>query len=393
MAKESCVDRFHKKTISPRGKRSGEPAAERTEMPGLFDKLKLGAIELPNRIVMAPLTRARAGREAVPNALMAAYYAQRASAGLIISEATGISREGLGWPDAPGLWSRAQVEGWKPVTDAVHHAGGRIVAQLWHMGRLVHPDLGRGQPISSSATTAPDQAHTYEGNKPYVEARAARHGDIRRIIADYIWAARNATLAGFDGVQIHGANGYLVDQFLRDGANFRTDEYGGSIENRLRFPSQILEAVGDAIGMDRVGIRFSPNVYSQGVEDSDPVPLFTALAARLEELKVPWIELREAHRPTSAGAIPTAPVSPAMRPLYSGAILLNSDYDGPSARTRMAEGVADGISFGRPFISNPDLVHRIAVGAPLSPGDTATYYSGEAHGYVDYPTMDEAKAA
>jgi 2,4-dienoyl-CoA reductase-like NADH-dependent reductase (Old Yellow Enzyme family) len=324
---------------------------------------------------------------------MATYYAQRASAGLIISEATGISREGLGWPNAPGLWCNAQIEGWKIVTDAVHRAGGRIVAQLWHMGRLVHPDLGLAQPISSSATTAPDYAHTYEGKKPYVEARAATYGDIRRIIGDYVCAAKKAIAAGFDGVQIHGANGYLIDQFLRDNSNFRTDEYGGSIENRIRFASEVLEAVGDAIGMDRVGIRFSPNIYSQGVEDSDPIALFTALARRLEELKVPWIELREAHQPTSAGAIPTAPVSPAMRPLYSGKILLNSDYDGPSARARMAEGIADGISFGRPFISNPDLVHRIAIGAPLAPGDESTFYSGDARGYVDYPRLDEAAAA
>ena len=362
-------------------------------MPTLFDPLALGAIELPNRIAMAPLTRARAGREGVPNELMAAYYAQRASAGLIISEATGISREGLGWPNAPGLWNEAQVEGWKLVTNAVHHAGGHIVAQLWHMGRLVHPDLGGGQPVSSSATTAPDFAHTYEGKKPYTEARALDRDDIKRIVGDYATAARNAIAAGFDGVQVHGANGYLVDQFLRDGANFRTDEYGGSIENRLRFATEVLEAVGGAIGMDRVGIRFSPNIYSQGVEDSDPPPLFTALAERLEELNVPWIELREAHQSTSAGAIPTAPVSPAMRPLYSGKILLNSDYEGQSARERMAEGIADGISFGRPFISNPDLVHRLAMGAPLSPGDVATFYSGGAEGYVDYPALDEAQAA
>jgi 2,4-dienoyl-CoA reductase-like NADH-dependent reductase (Old Yellow Enzyme family) len=362
-------------------------------MPNLYDPLELGALELPNRIVMAPLTRARAGREAIPNELMAAYYTQRATAGLIISEATGISREGLGWPNAPGLWSNAQVEGWKLVTSAVHKVGGRMVAQLWHMGRLVHPDLGRGQPISSSVTTAPDFAHTYEGKKPYVEAHSAAKSEIRRIIGDYVCAARKAMAAGFDGVQIHGANGYLVDQFLRDGANFRTDEYGGSIENRLRFASEVLEAVGDAIGMERVGIRFSPNIYSQGVEDSDPIPLFTALAGRLEELKVPWIELREAHRPTSAGAIPTAPVSPAMRPAFSGKIILNSDYDGPSARARMAEGIADAISFGRPFISNPDLVTRISRGAPLSPGDESTFYSGDAAGYIDYPPLDEAKAA
>ena len=362
-------------------------------MPGLFDPLELGSLKLPNRIVMAPLTRARANREAVPNALMAEYYEQRSSAGLIISEATGISREGLGWPDAPGLWNGAQVEGWKLVTNAVHRAGGRIVAQLWHMGRLVHPDLGLGQPISSSATTAPDFAHTYDGKKPYVEARAATKSDLRRIIGDYVCAAKKAIAAGFDGVQIHGANGYLVDQFLRDNSNFRGDEYGGSIENRIRFASEVLEAVGDAIGMDRVGTRFSPNILTQGVEDSDPIPLFAALANRLEELKVPWIELREAHRPTSAGSVPTAPVSPAMRPRYFGAILLNSDYDGPSARARIAEGIADAISIGRPFISNPDLVRRIATGAPLAPGDVSTFYSGDARGYVDYPTLDETAAA
>jgi N-ethylmaleimide reductase len=371
----------------------GRAHFERFLMASLFDPLQLGAFELPNRIAMAPLTRARSNRDAIPNELMAAYYAQRASAGLIISEATGISREGLGWPNAPGLWSDEQVKGWSLVTDAVHRAGGRIVAQLWHMGRLVHSDLGGKQPISSSATTAPDYAHTYEGKKPYETARAATYEDIQRIIGDYVSAAHNAIAAGFDGVQVHGANGYLVDQFLRNSSNFRTDQYGCSIENRIRFAAEVLQAVGAEIGMDRVGIRFSPNVYTQGVEDSDPIPLFTALAHKLEELKVPWIELREAHQPTSAGSIPTAPVSPAMRPIYSGKILLNSDYDGPSARERMGDGVADGISFGRPFISNPDLVERIAAWAPLAPGDAGTFYSGGAAGYVDYPTLDAAKAA
>jgi 2,4-dienoyl-CoA reductase-like NADH-dependent reductase (Old Yellow Enzyme family) len=362
-------------------------------MSSLFEPVDFGSVQLKNRIVMAPLTRARSNRAAVPNALMAEYYAQRASAGLIVSEATGISREGLGWPNAPGLWSDEQVEGWKLVTDAVHREGGRIVAQLWHMGRLVHPDLGGGQPVSASATTAPDYAHTYEGKKPYALARTATKEDIRRIVGDYATAARNAIAAGFDGVQVHGANGYLVDQFLRDSSNFRTDEYGGSIENRIRFATEVLAAVGDAIGMERVGIRFSPNILSQGVEDSDPISLFTALAHRLEELKVPWIELREAHKPTSAGSIPTEPVSPAMRPTYSGKIALNSDYDGPSARARMAEGIADAISFGRPFISNPDLVERIRSGAALAPGDEGTFYSGGASGYVDYPTLEQAEAA
>jgi 2,4-dienoyl-CoA reductase-like NADH-dependent reductase (Old Yellow Enzyme family) len=362
-------------------------------MTTLFDPVNFGAIPLSNRIVMAPLTRARSNRDAIPNALMAQYYAQRASAGLIISEATGISREGLGWPNAPGLWNEAQVEGWKLVTEAVRRAGGKIVAQLWHMGRLVHPDLGGGQPVSASATTAPDYAHTYEGKKPYAQAREATRDGIRRIVGDYAIAARNAIAAGFDGVQVHGANGYLVDQFLRDSANLRTDEYGGSIDNRLRFVTEVLDAVGEAIGMERVGIRFSPNIPVQGVGDSDPLALFTALAVRLEQLKVPWIELREAHQPTSAGSIPSAPVSPAMRPLYSGKIALNSDYDGPSARARMAEGIADAISFGRPFISNPDLVERLRAGAPLAPGDTGTFYRGGPSGYVDYPRMDEAEAA
>ena len=362
-------------------------------MRGLFNPLQLGSIELPNRILMAPLTRARAGREAVPNEMMARYYAQRAGAGLIISEATGITREGLGWPGAPGLWNDAQIDGWKLVTDAVHQAGGRIVAQLWHMGRLVHPDLGGGQPVSSSATTAPDFAHTYEGKKPYVEARAATRADIERILDDYARAARNAITAGFDGVQIHGANGYLVDQFLRDSANLRDDDYGGGHENRIRFVREVLETVGGAIGMDRVGIRFSPNIHSQGVEDSDPIALYAELARVLEELKVPWIELREPYKPTSAGSIPTAPVSPAMRPHYSGKIVINSDQDWTDARHRVDKGDADAVSIGRLFIANPDLVKRIATNAPLNYGDQRTFYSGGAEGYTDYPALGEQEAA
>jgi 2,4-dienoyl-CoA reductase-like NADH-dependent reductase (Old Yellow Enzyme family) len=359
-------------------------------MSNLFDPLKLGALQLPNRILMAPLTRARAGREGIPNELMARYYAQRASAGLIISEATGISREGLGWPNAPGLWNDEQVHGWKGVTQAVHAAGGRIVAQLWHMGRLVHPDLGGGQPVSSSATTAPDYAHTYEGKKPYVEARAATNADIQRIVGDYARAARNAIDAGFDGVQIHGANGYLVDQFLRDSANHRDDNYGGAIDGRLRFVREVLQAVGDAIGMDRIGIRFSPNILVQGVEDSDPIALYAELAKLLEELKVPWIELREPNKPTSAGSIPTPPVSPAMRRYYWGKIVINSDHDWTDARAKVLQGHADAVSIGRLFIANPDLVKRIALDAPLNPGDPSTFYSGGPQGYVDYPALDEA---
>ncbi|HEY0628616.1 MAG TPA: alkene reductase [Sphingomicrobium sp.] len=362
-------------------------------MANLFQPLQLGGLELPNRIMMAPLTRARAGREAIPNQLMARYYAQRAGAGLIISEATGITREGLGWPNAPGLWNEAQVDGWKGVTEAVHKADGRIVAQLWHMGRLVHPDLGGGQPVSSSATTAPDFAHTYDGKKPYVEARAATGEDIGRILDDYARAARNAVAAGFDGIQLHGANGYLIDQFLRTSANHRDDEYGLTAANRVRFARETLQAVGSEIGIDRVGIRFSPNILVQGVEDSDPIPLFTELAKTLEELSVPWIELREPDKPTAAGSIPTAPVSPAMRQHYSGKIVINSDYDWTDARTRIADGHADAVSIGRLFIANPDLVKRIATDAPLNEGDPKTYYAGGPQGYVDYPALEEQAAA
>lgn len=362
-------------------------------MPSLFDPLTLGALTLPNRMVMAPLTRSRAGRDGVPSALAMTYYEQRASAGLIISEATGISREGLGWPHAPGLWTDAQVEGWKPVTSAVHAAGGRIVAQLWHMGRLVHPSLGGGQPVSSSATTAPDFAHTYEGKQPHVAARAATRDDIGRIVEDYAGAARNAIKAGFDGVQIHGANGYLIDQFLRAAANHRQDDYGGSIDNRMRLALEVLEAVGAAIGMDRAGIRFSPNILAQGIDDPDPVTLFSALAARLEALHVPWIELREPGPDSSYGSGATDPVSPAMRRRYSGRIVLNADYDGPTAKARLAEGIADAISFGRPFIANPDLVERLRTDAALAAGNPRTFYTQGAEGYIDYPRLTEQQAA
>jgi N-ethylmaleimide reductase len=353
----------------------------------------LGALNLPNRIIMAPLTRGRADREGVHGALAVDYYRQRASAGLIISEATGISREGLGWPYAPGLWTDEQVEGWRPVVAAVHQAGGRIVAQLWHMGRLVHPSLGGGQPVSASVTTAPHHAHTYDGNQPHVEARAASVGDVARITNDYAVAARNAMLAGFDGVQIHGANGYLVDQFLRASGNHREDEYGGSIANRMRFALEVIDAIAEEIGMERTGIRFSPNSLVQGVDDPDPKALFVALARELEARRVPWIELREPGPDSTFGSPSAPPVSPAMRTLYSGKIVLNSDYVGDTARARLEEGVADAIAFGRPYISNPDLVERIRTGAPLAPANPKTFYSHGAEGYTDYLRQAEQQAA
>jgi 2,4-dienoyl-CoA reductase-like NADH-dependent reductase (Old Yellow Enzyme family) len=324
---------------------------------------------------------------------MADYYAQRAGAGLIISEATGISREGLGWPYAPGLWTEAQVEGWKPVTEAVHQAGGRIIAQLWHMGRLVHPDLGEGQPVSASATTAPFKAHTYEGKKPYVEARAATLDDIRRITADYARAARNAIAAGFDGVQLHGANGYLVDQFLRDGSNLRDDDYGGSMLNRIRFMSEVVAALVQEVGADRTHVRLSPNGAVQGVDDSDPRALFTAAAAELQRHGIASLEMREPGSQSSFLPSDVEPVSPDIRRVFHGVLALNSDYVYDTAEQRLGEGVADAVSFGRPFIANPDLVERFRSGAPLNEPDKNTFYTQGAEGYTDYPRWQEQAAA
>lgn len=362
-------------------------------MSKLFEPIAVGALTLKNRIWMAPLTRGRATRDAVPTPLMAEYYAQRAEAGLIISEATGISREGLGWPFAPGLWNEAQVEGWKPVTEAVHKAGGRIVAQLWHMGRLVHPDLGGGQPISASATTAPFKAHTYEGKKPYVEARAATLDDIRRIIDDYGRAARNAMAAGFDGVQLHGANGYLIDQFLRDGSNLRDDAYGGPVENRIRLMSEAVAALAAEAGADRTHVRLSPNGAVQGVDDSDPRGLFTAAAAELQRLGIASLELREPGSQSTFLASEVEPVSPEVRKVFHGVLALNSDYVRESAEARLAEGIADAITFGRPFLANPDLVERFRRGAPLNEPDVKTFYTQGPEGYTDYPEWPEQAAA
>jgi 2,4-dienoyl-CoA reductase-like NADH-dependent reductase (Old Yellow Enzyme family) len=363
-------------------------------MTSLFDPIRLGAIAAPNRILMAPLTRGRASRSHVPTPVMATYYAQRASAGLIITEATGISQEGLGWPYAPGIWSDEQVEAWTPVVRAVHEAGGRIVCQLWHMGRLVHPDLiGGAKPVSSSATTAPDQAHTYEGKKPYVEARALTLDEIPRLLADYRNAASKAVAAGFDGVQIHAANGYLIDQFLRSNSNFREDQYGGSVENRIRLLLEIAETVSGVVGADRTGVRLSPNEPIQGVDDSDPVSLFGAAAEGLGALKLAFLELREPGPNGTFGKAARPPVAPVIKAAFGGPLVLNSDYDGPRGQAALDEGHADAIAFGRTFLANPDLPARIKAGAPLNKDVAKTWYSQGEEGYIDYPTMEQAAKA
>ncbi len=362
-------------------------------MPSLFDPITLGAVEAPNRIIMAPLTRGRADRDAVPTDIMVEYYTQRASAGLIISEATGISREGLGWPFAPGLWTDAQVAAWKPVTDSVHAAGGRIVAQLWHMGRQGHSSVYETQPVSSSATATEGQAHTFEGKKDFEVARPLETNEIPRLLADYELATKNALAAGFDGVQIHAANGYLIDQFLRDNANFRTDEYGGSIENRVRLLREVAERVISVAGADRVSVRLSPNGDSQGVDDSNPEALFTAAAKALSDLGIAFLELREPGPDGTFGKTDVPKLSPAIRKVFNGVLIVNSDYTTvEEAQAELDSGNADAITFGRTFIANPDLPERLRTGAPLAQDDAKTWYSQGPEGYIDYPALETVNA-
>ncbi|WP_213880871.1 alkene reductase [Pseudomonas sp. dw_358] len=359
-------------------------------MPTLFDPLTLGSLSLPHRILMAPLTRGRATREHVPTDLMIEYYTQRASAGLIITEATGISAEGLGWPYAPGIWNDEQVAAWKQVTDSVHQAGGRIDLQLWHMGRIVHPSfIGGATPVSASATTAPGAAHTYEGKQNYVEARPLTLDEIARLLDDYEHAAKNAMAAGFDGVQIHAANGYLIDQFLRDNSNFRQDAYGGSVENRIRLLLEVTQRVADTVGKDKTGVRLSPNGDSQGVNDSDPDTLFAAAAAGLDTIGIAYVELREPGFDGTFGKAERPPVHPVIRKAFSGRLFLNSDYTLEKAQSALAKGEADGIAFGRPFLANPDLPHRFAEGLALNKDVMQTWYSQGPEGYVDYPAASE----
>ena len=362
-------------------------------MPSLFDPIQLGTIHAPNRILMAPLTRGRATRDAVPTEIMAEYYTQRASAGLIITEATGISREGLGWPFAPGIWTDEQVEHWKPVVDSVHAAGGHIVVQLWHMGRQVHSSVTGVQPVSSSATRTDGQAHTFEGKKDFEIARPLELSEIPRLLADYEHAARNAIRAGFDGVQIHGANGYLIDQFLRDNANFRDDIYGGSIENRIRLMREVTERVVSVAGAGRTSIRLSPNGDSQGVDDSNPRALFTAAAKALDEIGIAFLELREPGPDGTYGRTDVPKLSPAIREVFTKPLVVNSDYTTlEQAQDVLDSGVADAVAFGRTFLANPDLPERLRTGAPLNPSNPKTGFSQGAEGYIDYPALETAPA-
>jgi N-ethylmaleimide reductase len=348
----------------------------------------LGDLELANRLVLSPMTRSRAIEGDVPNPLAPTYYAQRASAGLLITEASQVSPQGVGYIRTPGMHSQAQVAGWKKVTDAVHQAGGTIFAQLWHVGRVSHPDFHNGAvPVAPSALPVEGEAFTSNGKVKIVTPRALERHELPGIVGQFQTAAENAKAAGFDGVELHGANGYLLDQFLRDGANHRTDAYGGSIENRARFPLEVVEAVIDVWGAERVGYKLSPRFAGYSMSDSNPVETFSYLAAKLNSLQLAYLHVSEAVAGPMAAPAGTLRVTPLLREIFSGTVMVNGGYDAQSGNAVIARGEADLVAFGVPFLANPDLPARYRQGAPLNAPDQATFYAGEENGYVDYPTL------
>jgi N-ethylmaleimide reductase len=360
----------------------------------LFSPVKMGALTLKNRIAMAPLTRSRAGSAGIPGPMNAQYYAQRASAGLIVSEATNISPQGRGYAFTPGIYSEDQVAGWKLVTDAVHAKGGKILCQLWHVGRISHPSLqpDGALPVAPSAIKPEGDAYTEQGFEPFVTPRALTLEEIPGVIQQYRHATDCARRAGFDGVEIHGANGYLIDQFLRDKTNRRTDLYGGSIENRVRFLREVTSAVVDAWSADRVGVRLSPISPANDIADSDPETLFMHVVETLNRFDLAFLHVVEG----ATGGPRTQPPGfdlQALRRAFNGVYIANNGYDLELAVKARAETLADIIAFGRAYIANPDLVERFETGAPLAQLDPATLYGGDAHGYTDYPSMEDARVS
>ena len=354
----------------------------------LFTPFKLGDLQLPNRVVMAPLTRNRAthGTDA-PRELNARYYRQRASAGLVISEASQISHQGQGYIWTPGCYTEAQVAGWREVTDSVHEAGGRMFVQLWHVGRVSHSSLqpGGAAPVAPSPIRAKTKTFIEAGFAEVSEPRALLVDEIGEIVADYAHAAECARRAGFDGVEIHGANGYLIDQFLRDGANKRADSYGGSIENRTRFALEVVDAISRVWGPSRVGVRIAPVSPGNDIQDSNPTALFGHLVEQLDQRGLAYIHVIEG---ATQGARDFAPFDyRALRNAFRGAYIANNGYNREMAIEAVESGAADLIAFGRPFIANPDLVERLKVAAPLAEIDRKTLYGGDEHGYTDYPAM------
>jgi N-ethylmaleimide reductase len=353
----------------------------------LLQSFRLGSLSLPNRLVMAPMTRGRAESDGTPNDLMANYYVQRADAGLLVTEATPVSRTGIGWLGAPGMYTDAHQAGWLKVTDAVHRARGRVFLQLWHMGRVSHPDfLGGALPVGPSAIAAKGETHTAKGKQAYVTPRALGLDEIKGVVADFARATKRARDAGFDGVELHGANGYLIDQFLRDGSNRRTDAYGGSIANRTRFLLEVTEAVIGAWSKDRVGVRLSPRGAYNDMADSDPAATFGDAAARLSKLGIAYLHAME-PLPGHMMAAPGERVSPVMRKAFRGPFIANGGYDAALGAKAIDAGEADLVAFGIPFLANPDFVERVRRGSPLNPPDYGTLYTPGPKGYTDYPAL------
>jgi N-ethylmaleimide reductase len=353
----------------------------------LFSTINLAGQSLNNRMVMAPLTRNRAPG-GTANALMVGYYSQRATAGLIISEGSQISDLAVGYPATPGIYNHQQVDGWKQVTDAVHAGGGSIFVQLWHCGRISHPDFHNGGlPVAPSAITPAGDAFTYEGLKPFVTPRPLEASEITGIVEQYRHAASCAMKAGFDGVEIHAANGYLIDQFIRDGSNKRTDNYGGSLENRSRLLLEIVAAVGNEIGHQKVGVRISPVNAFNDMSDSDPQATFNHVAESLNGLGLAYLHVVEVDMTGESNAdFDTSQ----LRERFDGLYIANGGYDRTRALEAITSGAADLVAFGVPFLANPDLPERFRINAPLNEADMATFYGGDEHGYTDYPTLSVA---
>ena len=356
----------------------------------IFSPVSLGPYQLPNRIVMAPMTRNRAGKGNVPTALNATYYAQRASAGLIVTEATQISRQGVGYPATPGIHSQEQVVGWRQVTQAVHAKGGRIFLQLWHVGRISHPSMqpDGALPVAPSAIRPEGNAFTADGPKPFVTPRALELAEIAGIVDDYRHAAENARAACFDGVELHGANGYLLDQFLRDKTNNRADRYGGAIANRARLLLEVVEAVAGVWGRAQVGVRLSPSNAFNDMADSDPAATFGYAIKALDQLDVGYLHLVETGAENIA-ANGSRLDARHFRRVYRGRLIANSGYDRAKADAVIRDGAADLVAFGVRFLANPDLPERLRAGAPFNPPDRATFYGGGDKGYADYPALGQ----
>lgn len=358
--------------------------------PDLFSKYRLDDLELSNRIVMAPMTRCRAGKGDVPGPLSVTYYAQRASAGLIISEGSPVSPQGIGYVGTPGIYSQEQVKGWKKITDAVHKAGGKMFMQLWHVGRVSHPDFFQGElPVAPSALPVEGTVHTPYGKKNMVIPRALETDEIPGVVEQFRKGAENAKAAGFDGVEIHGANGYLLDEFLRDGSNKRTDQYGGSLENRMRFPLEVTDAVAGVWGPSRVGYKISPHFTGKSMSDLNPRETFTRFAKELSDRNLVYLDLVEGIGGREGVVPQNERIAPEIRKIFKQTLILNGGYDKKTGNEAIEKGEADLIAYGVPFLANPDLPERFRQNAPLNQPDVKTFYQGGEKGYTDYPALKE----